>query len=431
MNDSAFNHNGQSRRDFIHHAAKTFLGVGALSLVNGKSFANSAPPLRLGGAAKSVVYIYLTGGMSHIDTFDTKPGAETQGPVESIKTAADGIRVSQYFPKLAQQMNHVAIINSMNSTQGAHEQGQYYMHTSYFLRGTIQHPHMGAWSSHFLGKRNRLLPANVKIGGGSASLGAGFLESKHAAVPIGDPEEGLQHSSIPNGVSQTQFSRRMRRLRQMNQNFQSKYNTKHTRAYSEMYDEAVRLMRSRDLDAFDLTKEDEKVRARYGEHRFGQACLLARRLVKNDVRFVEVNLGGWDTHDNNFERVAENAATLDDGLSALLQDLNSEGLIDETLVVVATEFGRTPTIQADRNGRNHYPQAFTCLLAGGGIKGGFRYGKTDKEGREVIENMVTVPDFNATIAMAMGLPIEEEAVSPSGRPFKIADHGSPIKELFA
>lgn len=431
MPDPFINQNPQSRRDFIQHAAKTFLGVGALSMLSARSFADSAPAINFGGTAKSVIYIYLTGGMSHVDTFDTKPGTEVQGPVESIKTAADGIQISQYFPKLAHHMNHVAIVNSMNSTQGAHEQGQYYMHTSYFLRGTIQHPHLGAWSSHYLGKRNRLLPGNVKIGNGSASLGAGFLESKHAAVPIGSPEEGLQHSSLPSGISQTQFSRRMRRLQQMNRTFQSKYNTKQTRAYSEMYDEAVRLMRSRDLDAFDLTKENEKVRARYGDHRFGQACLLARRLVKNDVRFVEVNLGGWDTHDNNFERVSTNAALLDDGLSALLNDLASTGLIDQTLIVVATEFGRTPTIQTERSGRNHYPQAFTCLLAGGGIKGGYRYGKTDKEGREVIENMVTVPDFNATIAMAMGLPIEEEAISPSGRPFKIADHGSPIRELFA
>lgn len=431
MTASQNNNDPQSRRQFIQHAAKAFLGVGALPLLCQPTYADSSTALNFGGAANSVIYIYLTGGMSHIDTFDTKPGTDVQGPVESIKTSADGIRISQYFPKLAKQMHNVAIINSMNSTQGAHEQGQYYMHTSYFLRGTIQHPHLGAWSSNYLGKRNRLLPSNVKIGNGSDSLGAGFLESKHAAVPIGNPTDGLQNGSLPKGVSQVNFNKRMARLRKMNRNFQSTYDTRETRAYSEMYDEAVRLMRSRDLDAFDLTKENAKTRAHYGDHRFGQACLLARRLVNHEIRFVEVNLGGWDTHDDNFERVSTNAALLDDGLSALLQDLDSQGTLNETLVVVATEFGRTPTIQAERNGRNHYPQAFTCLLAGGGIKGGFRYGKTDRDGREVIENLVTVPDFNATIAKAMGLPIEKEAISPSGRPFKIADDGSPVRELFA
>ena len=422
----------QSRREFVRLAAKSLLGVGALPLLSQPAYAgDDSASIRFGGNAKSVIYVFLSGGMSHIDTFDTKPGTEAQGPIQSISTSADGIQVSQYFPKLSRQMHHFAVINSMNSTQGAHEQGQYYMHTSYFLRGTIQHPYLGAWSSHHLGKRNQLFPANVRIGGSSDSLGAGFLESKHAAVPIGKPSEGLQHSKLPPGVTQLQFTKRMARLQKMNRTFQSKFNTKQTRAYAEMYDEAVSLMKSRDLDAFDLTKELPRTRERYGNHKFGQACLLAKRLVKKNVRFVEVGQGGWDTHDNNFERISENAANLDDGLSALVGDLSTDGLLDDTLIVVATEFGRTPTIQTERVGRNHYPHAFTCLLAGGGIKGGIRYGKTDEEAREVIEDMVTIPDFNATIARAMGLPIHKETTSPSGRPFKIADQGEPVKALFA
>lgn len=421
----------QTRRDFLRHAAQAYLGVAALPLIAGQDLSDfGAIPVPT-GTAKSVIYIYLNGGMSHIDTFDTKPGKDVQGPVESIKTSADSLRVSEFFPKLSKHMHHVAIINSMNSTQGAHAQGQYYMHTSYFVRGTIQHPHMGSWASYFLGKQNRLLPANVKIGSGSDSLGAGFLEASHAAVPIRDPAIGLQNSKLPDGVSQYQFTKRMARLRRMNRSFQSKYDTKQTRAYSGMYDEAVRLMKSRDLAAFDITKENEKTRQRYGNHRFGQASLLAKRLIKNKIQFVEIYHGGWDTHDNNFERVQNAASTLDDGLSALLSDLEVEGLLDQTLIVVATEFGRTPTIQTEKMGRNHYPQAFTCLLAGGGIKGGIKYGKTDEEGREVVENLVSVPDFNATIAHAIGLPIEKEVVSPSGRPFTVADKGSPILELFS
>ena len=199
-----------------------------------------------------------------------------------------------------------------------------------------------------------------------------------------------------------------------------------------MYDEAVRLMKSKDLEAFDLSFEKPAVRDAYGRNGFGQGCLLARRLVENGVRFIEVGYGGWDTHSDNFERVAEKSAGLDQTLAALLDDLSSRGLLDSTLVVLATEFGRTPTIQTNRNnGRNHYPQAFSCLLAGGGIKGGMRYGKTDDEGREVIENQVSVPSFNATIAHALGIDLEKKTMSPTLRPFTVADKGKPILDLFA
>ena len=218
----------------------------------------------------------------------------------------------------------------------------------------------------------------------------------------------------------------------MNNQFTQTYDTKQSRAYASMYDEAVRLMKSKDLETFDLTKEDETTRQRYGMNPFGQACLLARRMAEKQVRFIEVSNGGWDTHGDNFERVQEKSQSLDQGMAALLGDLNSRGMLDSTLVVLATEFGRSPTIQTARNmGRNHYPQAFTCLLAGGGIKGGLKYGATDEEGREITEDMVTVPDFNATIATAIGLDLQKKTISPSERPFTVADKGKPVLDLFA
>ena len=426
----------RSRRSFVTQMASSMLGLTVLPTVAGSAIAatttSSAAGQTLGGSANSVIYLYMSGGMSHLDTFDTKPGAETQGPVESIDTAADGVQISQYFPNLAKQMNHVAVINSLYSNQGAHAQGRYFMHTGYTMRGTIVHPDLGAWSAYHLGKANRTLPANVKIGGDSAGLGGGFLESSYAALPIGDPEAGLQHSALANGVSEAKFQKRLKRLEVMNGKFADRYNTKQSRAYASMYDEAINLMKSKDLETFDLSKEKSDLRDRYGRNKFGQACLLARRMAESGVRFIEVDNKGWDTHGDNFERVEEKSQVLDQALAALLGDLSSRGMLDSTLVVLATEFGRSPSIQFDRNlGRNHYPQAFSCLLAGGGIKGGLKYGSTDEEGREITEDMVTVPDFNATIATAMGIDIKKKAVSPSGRPFTVADDGEPVDDLFA
>ena len=426
-----------ARRSFITGAAKTMLGIGAMPMLSQLAAASQAGPAtpadlatKKGGKAKAVIYLYMSGGMSHLDTFDTKPGAETQGPVESIKTSADGVMISEYFPEMAKQMHNVAVVNSMNSTQGAHAQGRYYMHTSYFQRGTIRHPDMGAWSSRMRKKSNPNLPGNVKIGGGSSGLGAGYFESEHAALPIGDPEAGLQYSQLSRGVTQDRFASRLKKLNNMNAGFIQKFDIKQARAYASMYDEAVALMKSEDLAVFDLTQEKEEVRDRYGRGRFGQGCLLARRLVENGVRFIEVSDGGWDTHGNNFERVQEKGAVLDQALAALLADLEASGLLESTLVVLATEFGRTPKIQTDRdNGRNHYPQAFSCLLAGGGIKGGIKYGKTDDEGRKVVENKVSVTDFNATIATCMGISLTKKVVSPSGRPFTVADDGTVISDL--
>lgn len=439
MKNIANNMDPQSRRSFVSGIAKSVLGLGVLSVAKpdlalGGTVLNpralKADPE--GGRAKSVIYLYMNGGMSHLDTFDTKPGAETQGPVESLDTTADDVQVSEFFPKMAKQMHNVAVVNSLNSTQGAHEQGRYFMHTAYTLRGTVRHPHMGAWAAFHLGKHNKGLPANVKIGKNSSGLGGGFLESKFAALPIGDPEAGLQNSGLPKGVDEQRFRKRMARLKKMNTSFTKKYDTKESRAFAAMYDEAVSLMKSKDLETFDLTREDDDVRDRYGRNPFGQGCLLARRMVESGVRFIEVDNGGWDTHGDNFVRVKEKGQVLDNALAALLADLSSRGLLDSTLVVLATEFGRTPAIQTDRNlGRNHYPQAFTCLLAGGGIQGGIKYGLTDEEGREVIDNQVSVPDFNATIGYAMGIDLEKQTMSPDLRPFTFADKGEAVLELFS
>lgn len=421
-----------SRRDFVGCAARGLLGLGAMPWLSSAAAAqrqDPAIPLRP-ATARNVIYLYMSGGMSHLDTFDPKPGTEAQGPTEVMGTNVDGIQVAAHFRNMARLMDRVAVINSVNSNQGAHAQGRYFMHTSYELRGTIRHPSLGAWLSRMAGRANPTLPAHVSVGGDIYGPSAGFFSLAHGPLPIGDPDAGLQNSQLPRGVAEEVFERRLSRVEKMNQAFAAKYDHRLVGAYGEMYDQAVKLMRSSDLAAFDLSGEPESLRDAYGRDQFGQGCLLARRLVEHQVRFVEVVSGGWDTHDENFERLDEKNPDLDRALAALLADLESRGLLEETLVVLATEFGRTPDIVEGRNGRNHYPKAFTCLLAGGGIRGGQRYGKTDAEGREIVENPVTVPDFNATIAHALGLPTDHVLTSPSGRPFTVAHKGVPVTALF-
>jgi uncharacterized protein (DUF1501 family) len=201
-------------------------------------------------------------------------------------------------------------------------------------------------------------------------------------------------------------------------------------AYSKAYQEAVALMRSSDLAAFDLDLEPPTMQAAYGETPFGAGCLLARRLVEHGVRYVEIVSNGWDTHADNFDRIGDLAPAIDQGLAALLSDLDARGLLRQTLVVLVSEFGRTPDIDQDQ-GRNHYPQAFSALLAGGGVRGGQRYGSTDDEGRQVITEPTSIQDLNATIAHACGLPLDHVVTSPSGRPFKVADKGQPLTAIFA
>jgi len=429
-----------SRRQFLSYASKTLLGVSILPTMaplgawaaDKKSTPVTAVPVSPGRkpTARNIIYLYMAGGMTHVDTFDPKPeaGEKIAGPVKAINTAADGVQVSEYFPMLAKQMDKVAIVRGLSTTQGAHEQGNYFMHSSYTMRGTIQHPGIGAWLLRMEGKTNRTLPGSVCIGGGSVGGGAGFMESKYAPLYVGSPNSGVPNSTAT--VGSNEFEQRLMLANKFDQTFHDRYDQKQVRAYSDMYDDAVRLMKSEDLKAFDLSGESAQVRAEYGDNGFGQGCLLARRLVENDVRHVEVTLGGWDTHTDNFQAVERLAGTLDKALGALLKDLERRGMLEETMVVLCTEFGRTPYVN-ENDGRDHYPKAFSALIAGGGVKGGTVHGRTNEMGTEVVEGKCSVPDFNATIAYGLGLPLDQTIYSPSKRPFTVADKGQPILPVFA
>ncbi|NOX99180.1 MAG: DUF1501 domain-containing protein, partial [Verrucomicrobia bacterium] len=330
MTDPLLNSDDPTRRRFMAAAAKTLLGVGAArAFMPGNAEAALGPNLGLPNrmnSAKSVIYLYMNGGMTHMDTFDPKVGHENQGPTKAIPTKVDGIEISEYLPQLANHTDKMAIIRSMSSTAGAHAQANYLMHTSYEMRATIRHPGVGAWLQKFHGRINPNLPGSVFVGGSSRiNGGSGFFESSFEPLSINDPNSGLKNSKR-RGVTEEVFNHRRGLAESLDAGFHKEYDLKKVRAYTSMYDDAVRIMTSADLEVFDLKKEDEQVRETYGDNPFGQGCLLARRLVERDVRSVEVDLGGWDMHNNTFVVAPEKCEVLDQALAALLGDLDKRGM---------------------------------------------------------------------------------------------------------
>ncbi len=426
----------RSRRAFLALAARACLGVsfaaalpwplGAGGQVDGLKAGLGAGSATGGGKAKSLIYLFMRGGMSHIDTLDPKPGRKVQGEFAAIPTAT-GVQLSEHLPALARLAEHFALVRSLTSKEGSHDRGVYYVHTGYRPIGTIAHPDVGAWLARAKGTQNETLPAQVLIG--RLNIGAGFLGSGYQPLRVDKPDQGLKNLEKPRLFTEDEYRRSMKLADELDGTFRAQHPHAAVEALSEAYLKAVRLMDSKDAEVFDISKESAKAREDYGQHPFGQGLLMARRLVERGVRFVEVELNGWDTHEDNFERVENLSQPLDKGLAALLLDLHRRGRLDTTMVVLASEFGRSPEINP-RDGRDHHPKAFSALLAGGGIKGGAVYGRTDQDGREVEENPVSVQDLNATVAHAFGVDPEFELKSPEGRPFKFGGGGKPVLQLF-
>ena len=411
------------RRRFMGQVASSMLGVTAAPLA-----ANALDADKAGSSSrKQVIYLFMTGAMSHVDTFDPKPGSEVQGDTKVINTRTSGVKFGEYMKKLAGLSNDLAILRGMSQETGAHGPGQYLMRTSYKEIATTSHPGLGSWVQRLGGRISKKLPASVSIGGKGGS--PGYLGAKYAPVPVGDPNQGLQNVKMPSYLKEDHFDRRLRLTASIDQNFRAlAQNNQHVNGYDDLYREAVGLMKSDGLKAFDLNEEDDSVRDKYGRNRLGQGCLLARRLVESGVRFVEVISGGWDMHRGVFDSMANKGPEMDNAVGSLLEDLKQSGMLKNTLVVIGTEFGRKPNINVNV-GRDHHPAAFSTVLAGAGIQGGQVYGQTDSDAFYVEDQSVSVQDFNATIAKAIDLPYEEEIFSPTGRPFTISNGGTPIKEI--
>lgn len=419
----------QDRRSFVERCARYAFGLTVLPMFGLRASAaeKAAAAIQRGpgfGKAKHVIFLELQGGLSHIDSFDPKTG-ETKGPGSAISTSAD-FQLTQFLPETAKIANKIAVIRSMTAKVGVHANAQYLMRTGFERRGTIVHPTLGAWAQHYLGPSHKTLPSSVCIAR-PANHGNGYFPASYSPLPILDPEQGLANAK--SNVSADIQEKRTGLLAELDATFGKRMADENVRAYNDFYDTTMRLMKSSDLDAFNLNAEPAEIRERYGRGKFGQGCLLARRLVENGVRFIEVQSGGWDMHKDIEGGMEDKGGDFDRAFAALVSDLESRGLLDSTLVAVTTEFGRKPSF--DGSGRGHHPLVFSTALAGGGVKRGYVHGSSDAKGYAPDKDPVTVGDFHATIGWAAGLAIDQEVMTPSGRPMTVGNKGKPALDLFA
>jgi hypothetical protein len=383
-----------------------------------------------GKKTKSCIVLWMDGGPSHKDTFDMKPGTKDAGDFKPAATSVPGIQISEHLPKIAKWMHEGAIIRSMSTGEGAHGRAKYNLHTGYKEGvGGIVHPALGAIVSAELGNAESPMPHFVSILRGNP-YGAGFLGARHQPLLVADPNRGVENLKAT--VSQGQFDNRSGILEEMESAFFRDYHAGTSKDHRTTYQRAITLMKSKEAKAFDLSLEPAAGREPYGSSQFGRGCLLARRLIEVGVPFAEVTLAGWDTHQDNFNRVKSLSHEMDAPIAALLGDLKQRGLLESTLVVWMGEFGRSPKInhRSDKPGRDHHPAAWSSVLFGGGIKSGQVVGKTDGEGASVAERGVPVIDFMATVCKVLGIDWTKNNNTPIGRPVRIVDKGAkPIEQL--
>lgn len=374
-----------------------------------------------------VILFWNGGGMSHIDTWDPKPGRPVAGEFNPINTSADGIQISSIFPTVAKQMHHAALIRSIAGTNGAHGRASYQLQTSYNQSGNLVHPGIGSIVVH---EKERMgdLPSFITISGNARR--AGYLGQRCEAYYVGRPGEKDPYLAFPTGINNVRGNKRLDILKQINLRKQAKLSTKELKAVDTATREAVNLMRSPALKSFELEKENPKTLARYGDTDFGRGALLARKLVETGVRFVQINRGGFDTHNNNFPAMENHGLTMDPALASLIEDLAAIGKLESTMVIMLSEFGRTPRIN-NNAGRDHHARCFSCFMAGGGIKGGQVIGKSDEDAMMPADRPVNPHDLHATICHAMGIDHNKEVETPLGRPMRLISEGAkPVMELF-
>ena len=425
-----------SRRGFLAAGALGGLGLSLPDLLMRQAMAEQKHYDFVKAKAKSVIHIYLPGGMAQQESWDPKPYSplEYRGEMRPIKTNT-GEQFCESVPKLARMADKFSVIRSMTHGEAAHERGTHNMFTGYKPSPALRYPCFGSVISHEYGPRNNLPPYVCIPNVPNEFAGTGYLPSSYGGFALGaDPARGdfkVRDLDLASGVDAERFMRRKSALEAVNKNFTSSTSADNVSAMNTFYQRAYDLLDTpKAREAFDISKEDDKMRERYGKTEAGQRLLMARRLVEAGTRLVTLTYGSWDMHAGITDGINSQMPALDQGLSALLGDLSSRGLLDETLVMVSSEFGRTPKVNKDA-GRDHWPKVFSVMLAGGGIKGGMIHGASDSTAAEPDRDAVSPADLATTMYRLMGIVSDKELMAPGGRPIEIVDGGNLIEPLMS
>lgn len=434
MNQPQKCNHGLKRRDFIKVGVVTYLGLSLSQLLELEALYGA-----LEAQARSVILLWMDGGPPHLDTFDPKPGAgqDIRGEFGVVETKVKGVYFGELLPQLAQQMDKLALIRSFSHDEGAHERAAHLTLTGWKPLPSLVYPSMGSVVAKELDPGGPL-PPYIAIPGSGFGFGygqAGYLAAAFNPFSVGgdpnNPHFSVRDVALPNGLTLERLDRRRTLLQAMDSLFKRFEKTPEVISRNAFYERAYNMISSPEAKkAFNIQSEPDKVRDRYGRHTFGQSCLLARRLVEAGVRFVTVSIGGWDTHADNFKQMRNLLPQIDQGFSALIEDLHQRGLLEKTLVLWLGEFGRTPKVNA-LAGRDHWPDAQTVVVAGGGVPGGQVIGQTDKIGGAPTDRRIRPADLVATVYKKLGIDWEKTYETPQQRPVKILDGGEPIKELFS
>ena len=423
------------RRDFMQVGAATAMGISLPQLLRSDANAAAKHYESKEGPAKSLIHIYLPGGCAHQETWDPKPyaPAEYRGPYKAIDTVVDGVQFSENMKNLAKVADKMTVIRSMTHGEAAHERGTHNMFTGYRPSPATTFPSFGSVVSHEFGPRKNLPPYVCIPNQPNEYAGTGYLSSMYGAFSVGsDPASSnfsVKDLTLPGGVDDSRFARRRSLLETVDSHFRNLEKADEIEAMDTFYSRAYGLVSSQAArEAFDIAKEDKKLRDEYGQNQAGQRMLLARRLVESGVRLVTMTYGSWDMHDRIKDGIARSVPDFDKALARLLTDLDDRGLLDSTMVMVSSEFGRTPKINKT-DGRDHWPKVFSVMLAGGGVKRGTVYGTSDSLASEPDMNPVSVQDLAKTVYHQLGINSDKELMAPGPRPMEIVDGGNILTDI--
>ena len=410
------------RRDFLGGVSAAALAGGTLNWADVVRL--QASTLRKQGMA--CILLWMAGGPSQFDTFDPKPEHANGAGVKGVATKIPGVQFSEHLPKLAKVADQLAIVRSMTTKEGEHQRASYMLHTSYLPTASVNYPTLGSVVAREIRDSELELPSFVRVGRAPNGGGGGLLGAEF------DPLSMISATRLPDNTTLSTDKSRYQRRRGLMSKLEAAAGPNVSREQIEenqkVHDQAAKMILSPHMQAFDVSRESEAVRDAYGRSEFATGCLLARRLVEQGVTFVEVALGNWDTHQDNNSATQNLCGQLDQPFAYLIEDLKQRGLLDRTLVVWMGEFGRTPRINP-RNGRDHYPRAFSAAIAGAGVRTGQVLGATGPGGDEVTGSPVTEKDWFQTIYTALKIDPQKENMSPIGRPIKLVDGGSVVKPL--